>query len=677
MVKSSLVLSFFLMTLYLLIGQAQVYSTLQGGPWDQPSTWVDGVVPAPGDDVVLVGPVTVEGLTFCHNLTIEPGGSLMAQSNVQPYMFTASGTIWNQGTIDGDNTLFPLAFTIGGDLYNEGTWKSFQIVFEDTLNHILRAEPGSLFSPTFVYADSAHIISDRDAFLDNVEFRAHKLELQLDHVTQQPTTFHFLNGSILRVDEVIGQDNAIAGDASSWINGAIGAGAPLFQDVHIQGETLLNTNVTVNGSIVIDDTLRIIDNFNNSRTITVTGNIENNGAILENNHGYGLMWDCEGNVSNMGFWQSNFLNFTGTGTYYLYTDLNDTFNPTQVWALTSTVVSDTSLRFDDVDIKIRKLVLQPGHDLFLQLNSTLRVDSLVGNHNRIHCNDNSLLEQTATIGGAPVYQNVILDGTARTISNLMFEGNLVVEGVFQVNDNFNNPLTITVTGNIQNQGSIVFNNHNYGLLFNIDGNLENAGQWQSGPVELNGTAPQQAAIPDSAMFQATFRIHAMRTGNQYQWLRNGIPLNDGGNLSGTHTAILSFSAISPADFGTYQCQIDSNGVTIYSREVQINDVITGITPDEHPVSDESQTPATFQLGQNYPNPFNPSTTIFYQLPRSSYVRLTVYDLLGREIITLVNREQPAGEYSVKLNAVNLPSGIYLYRLEAGSFIQTRKMMLLK
>ncbi len=91
----------------------------------------------------------------------------------------------------------------------------------------------------------------------------------------------------------------------------------------------------------------------------------------------------------------------------------------------------------------------------------------------------------------------------------------------------------------------------------------------------------------------------------------------------------------------------------------------------------SQQPDNFQLGQNYPNPFNPSTTIFYQLPRSSQVRLTVYDLLGREIMTLVNREQPAGEYSVKVNAGNLPSGIYLYRLEAGSFIQTRKMMLLK
>ncbi len=677
MSRSSLVLSVFLMTIYLLIGQAQVYSTLQGGPWDQPSTWADGVVPAPGDDVVLVGPVTVEGLTFCHNLTIMPGGSLMAQSNIQPYMFTASGVIWNQGTIDGDNTLFPLAFTIGGDLYNEGTWKSFQIVFEDTLTHILRAEPGALFSPTFVYADSAHIISDRDAFLDNVEFRAHQLELQVDHVTQQPTTFHFLNGSVLRVDEIIGQDNAIAGDAASYIWAPVNLTAPVFRDIHIQGETVVSVNVMVEGNIVVDDTLRLIDNLTSTRTVSVTGNVENDGAILPNSLGYGLAWDCEGNVSNMGLWQSNVLTFTGAGTYHLFTDLNSTFNPINISALNCTIVSDTSLRFDDVDIQIRKLILQPGHDLFLQLHSILRVDTLTGNHNRLHCNDTSELWWTATANGAPVYENIILDGTARINSNLVFEDSLVVEGVLQLVDGSNINRTIHVNGDLLNIGSIIPNNLGYWLFFTIEGNVENAGQWESGAVELTGTTTQQAAIPDSAAFQAELKLHAMRSGNQYQWMRDGAPLSDGGNISGTHTAILTLSSITPADFGAYQCEIDSNGVTIYSREVLINDIITGITPGEPPISDETVIPNTFLLGQNYPNPFNPSTTIFYQLPQRSHVRLTVYDLLGREIMTLVNREQPAGEYSVKVNAGNLSSGIYLYRLEAGSFIQTRKMMLLK
>jgi hypothetical protein len=88
-------------------------------------------------------------------------------------------------------------------------------------------------------------------------------------------------------------------------------------------------------------------------------------------------------------------------------------------------------------------------------------------------------------------------------------------------------------------------------------------------------------------------------------------------------------------------------------------------------------PRDFALQQNYPNPFNPSTVIVYELPTVSDVVLTVYDMLGREIATLVRQRQAAGRYRATFNAQNLSSGVYLYRLQAGSFVQTKKMMLLK
>ena len=89
-------------------------------------------------------------------------------------------------------------------------------------------------------------------------------------------------------------------------------------------------------------------------------------------------------------------------------------------------------------------------------------------------------------------------------------------------------------------------------------------------------------------------------------------------------------------------------------------------------------PESFQLFQNYPNPFNPSTIISYQLPVSGEVTLKVYDLLGREVETLVNEYQDAGNHSA-LCIVNstFPSGVYFYQLQAGSFVQTRKMVLLQ
>jgi len=88
-------------------------------------------------------------------------------------------------------------------------------------------------------------------------------------------------------------------------------------------------------------------------------------------------------------------------------------------------------------------------------------------------------------------------------------------------------------------------------------------------------------------------------------------------------------------------------------------------------------PENYSLIQNYPNPFNPVTKIYYGVPQKSYVELTVFDLLGNEIVKLVSDEKVSGYHSASFDATTLPSGIYFYRLQAGSFVETKKMVLLK
>jgi photosystem II stability/assembly factor-like uncharacterized protein len=88
-------------------------------------------------------------------------------------------------------------------------------------------------------------------------------------------------------------------------------------------------------------------------------------------------------------------------------------------------------------------------------------------------------------------------------------------------------------------------------------------------------------------------------------------------------------------------------------------------------------PKSFFLSQNYPNPFNPSTTIEYQLPSASAVKLEIFDALGRKITTLVNERQDAGKHQVQFNAAGLASGAYFYKLQAGNNVETRKMLLVK
>jgi len=92
---------------------------------------------------------------------------------------------------------------------------------------------------------------------------------------------------------------------------------------------------------------------------------------------------------------------------------------------------------------------------------------------------------------------------------------------------------------------------------------------------------------------------------------------------------------------------------------------------------ESTKPIVFCLFQNYPNPFNPSTTIQYSIKERTPVQLMLYDILGREVEVLINEEQVSGYYKVNFNAGKLASGIYFYRLKAGDFVETKKMLLIK
>jgi photosystem II stability/assembly factor-like uncharacterized protein len=95
------------------------------------------------------------------------------------------------------------------------------------------------------------------------------------------------------------------------------------------------------------------------------------------------------------------------------------------------------------------------------------------------------------------------------------------------------------------------------------------------------------------------------------------------------------------------------------------------------VASPSDRPYTFAVGQNFPNPFNPTTVISYQLSASSNVTLKIYDVLGREVETLINEKESAGSHSVNFDATTLPSGVYFYRLVAGNMTATKKMVLLK
>jgi hypothetical protein len=160
----------------------------------------------------------------------------------------------------------------------------------------------------------------------------------------------------------------------------------------------------------------------------------------------------------------------------------------------------------------------------------------------------------------------------------------------------------------------------------------------------------------AAMDSCTFKINS--TISQFTTIE--FPIAYISNLLPDSLIIIIASGLVGGQVGT-ELTVDEIGFIYGSTDVQ----------------DNQNPPGDFKLYQNFPNPFNPTTKISWQSPVSSWQTLKVYDLLGREVATLVDEFRPAGSYEVEFNASRLSSGIYFYKLQSGSFIETKKMIVLK
>ena len=162
-------------------------------------------------------------------------------------------------------------------------------------------------------------------------------------------------------------------------------------------------------------------------------------------------------------------------------------------------------------------------------------------------------------------------------------------------------------------------------------------------------------------FEILRSIYTVAGGNQYDlWDLLGFVEGNGNSNSPKEYSFID-NEITSGKYSYRLKQIDNDGTFEYSKIIEI----------------DVDVPLEFELSQNYPNPFNPSTTIKYSLPVTSYVKLSVFNILGEEVQILMNETKDAGTYAINFNASQLNSGIYFYRLQAGDFIQVKKMTLLK
>jgi len=167
-------------------------------------------------------------------------------------------------------------------------------------------------------------------------------------------------------------------------------------------------------------------------------------------------------------------------------------------------------------------------------------------------------------------------------------------------------------------------------------------------------------VNGSAMVVATVTHSA--SSSTHTWTDNSV--TPAGKLDPIYTYYYKVKAVDNA-----------NNESLYSNQVSISG--TGVIWKINGEEDSKADITSYALDSNYPNPFNPTTQISYQLPENSFVNLVVYNTIGQKVAELVNQEQTSGKYTVKFDASNLPSGVYIYKLQAGEFSDVKKMLLTK
>ncbi|HEY9167510.1 MAG TPA: T9SS type A sorting domain-containing protein [Candidatus Kryptonia bacterium] len=203
-----------------------------------------------------------------------------------------------------------------------------------------------------------------------------------------------------------------------------------------------------------------------------------------------------------------------------------------------------------------------------------------------------------------------------------------------------------------------------GLYFSTDHGLTWISAYGWGSVERGGFSVRSIVSSENTLFIAAAQEYSF-----HHTLFGVFVSSDSGKTvtSVSEGLIDSLFISSLAISNGYVIAGTQNG--IYRRP--LSEMITGAPVTHEPV------PGSFNLSQNFPNPFNPTTVINYQLSAASYVSLKVYDVLGREVATLVNERENAGAHVAAFNGARLPSGVYFCRISAGSYASTRKMLLMK
>ncbi len=420
-----------------------------------------------------------------------------------------------------------------------------------------------------------------------------------------------------------------------------------IDDVVLVGEVEANTAVVFTTRVT---DMGILQNGSGGGIATVEGDLINHGIIR--NDQYSFLVRIWGDIDNHGTIVVPQLELMGVGAVHYLSMGPGAVLDAPVFLPefeASTLVAETPVTFGDGLARgVGTLILEPGASLHFSQYSGLGSGTVEANGNTTSTADYSSALSNLTIDRG------VFGNFAAVYGDILLTNGLTVTGFLEgwpwaAAD-------INVEGLLRNEGEIHDGDHPVSIT--ALGDVENLGAFTNAQIVLAGTV-DQAVGAGPGITAAAFVLESGLEAASCQWYRNGAP------LPGETAPSLTLATVGPAEYGIYHCEGDG----LMSRNIVIDEllVITNV-PDA--------TPKVF-LEQNYPNPFNPTTEFAFSLDKAAVVTLVVYDVAGREVARLVEREMSARRRQVSWQPRDLASGTYFYRLQAEANDAVGKCTLLK
>lgn len=604
--------------------------------------------------ITYVGTPNLRGLVQINSYEVAMEGivtiidTLQNAYNAHPTL-AVKGSVVNNGVIRVEPGYYS-AFYISptGNITNNGIWWPNGTIFTGPVAKEITLASGKRLQGNFQSLDSLCTIKAKTnlLFTQSFDLKRGILDMQTFALTLAA------NGNITNGKVINTKDLMLIEDAA--ISTITYAGAP-----NLRGLVQINSyEVTMEGVVTITDTLQNV--YNAHPTITIKGSIVNNGVIRVEPGYYSAFYiSTTGNITNNGVWWPNGTIFAGAAakeiTLASGKRLQGNFQNADS---TITLKAKSNLLFAGT-LDLKKSTLDMASYMLTLSGAANVFNGKVLNTKDLLLNEGAAIS-SITYAGAPNLRGLVqINGY-----DVILEGTVTVSDTLQ--NVYNAYPTLTIKGSLTNNGTIKVNPGYYsafGLL--VSANLTNSGNISSSPITLNGTADQLVGLINNKTIRNRVIFDSKLGGTDYKWYKNGTL------MSGATASALNFDSLNTTNYGKYQCSSSLGASRFFT--VQLGSV--GVKEDQ--TFELAEGPREFGLSQNYPNPFNPTTKIEFSLKESRFTVLKIYGLAGNEIRTVVNEERAAGKHSIVFDGSGLPSGIYFYKIKAGDFAKTGKMLLLK